>query len=232
MDKAKDFLESLSPIEYLIIIERIYERYLKAIETILPFFHCGKCGECCRICPISVTLKEVETISHILKMEPPKFINAFCEVERGMFRIKAPCPLLSENKCSIYEHRPKVCRLYPFNLNVMGIYVNKECSLGQEIVSYIESVEKEVWGEKKEEIFKIYQSDPLDSAIGTLLELLAKNQPHEALVNEYKEAVSGLLNPENLREEKLDTTVFIPHLILLEFVADKLKASGEKWRHL
>jgi len=49
-------------------------------------FQCSKCGECCRHLHLSPLYKELD---------------------RG----DGVCRYLYENKCSIYEHRPIVCRI-------------------------------------------------------------------------------------------------------------------------
>lgn len=71
-------------------------------------YACDQCGACCRKLLIEIT--EIDLVRE------PKLLP----VLRGRFRSGGgllaackPCPMLYENKCTIYETRPTVCAEFP-----------------------------------------------------------------------------------------------------------------------
>ena len=63
-----------------------------------------------------VFVADVERISKHLKQKPQQFINQFLRVdEDNDYVLKSvPCTFLdSDNKCFIYDVRPKACREFP-----------------------------------------------------------------------------------------------------------------------
>jgi len=79
-------------------------------------FKCTKCGECCR--PIvKVSTKD---ISRIEKSGAQDFIvqDPIGGKAKTLKQVNGICMFLKRKNeefyCSIYDHRPKVCREYPF----------------------------------------------------------------------------------------------------------------------
>lgn len=80
---------------------------------------CTKCANCCRYLEVSLTKRDVQRLSVALDssiadletmyIEPPEEKTA---EDRGKFQ-QIPCPFLCGNRCSVYEHRPGSCRIYP-----------------------------------------------------------------------------------------------------------------------
>jgi Fe-S-cluster containining protein len=77
---------------------------------------CDKCGWCCKNCyPIEVTEEDIKKAGGFRDLEPIKTTDG--EV-LPIFSLKIPCELLTEdNRCSIYEVRPKSCGSYPLGIN-------------------------------------------------------------------------------------------------------------------
>jgi Fe-S-cluster containining protein len=78
--------------------------------TVVP---CGACTACCR-CSMFVHIKpeETETIRRI----PRALLFPAPGLPKGHvvmgYSDKGHCPMLVDNKCSIYEYRPQTCRSY------------------------------------------------------------------------------------------------------------------------
>lgn len=75
---------------------------------------CKKCGLCCIGVDINVTIEEMEKILQYLGEKDPK---EYFEAVFPFIRIKKVgnrCIFLENNKCKIYQVRPKQCRDYPF----------------------------------------------------------------------------------------------------------------------
>jgi uncharacterized protein len=72
---------------------------------------CGECTGCCRsFYFIHVQPDETDTLAHI----PPELLFPAPGLPSGHvlmgYNERGECPLLNDNRCSIYEHRPQTCR--------------------------------------------------------------------------------------------------------------------------
>ena len=95
---------------------------LKAKEAYHKFkFKCTQCGQCCDKTMVSLYPFDIKTICDHLGITSAEFhekYSAFALDQEGIVRCflrnRPRCPFKSqENKCSIYDHRPVRCRLYP-----------------------------------------------------------------------------------------------------------------------
>ena len=90
-------------------------------------FECKKCGECCKkfgvggYLPLweweARKLKEIAKKKNLsLNIQPIDMIydkkSSFALFAQYAL-VQEPCPFLIDNKCSIYENRPLVCRSFP-----------------------------------------------------------------------------------------------------------------------
>lgn len=84
-------------------------------------FECQYCGKCCG--PIPVTIKELAKIKRATKQMDESEVERLRNQKRGSLT----CPLRDvENKrCSIWEHRPEICRM-------QGFYVGLVCPNNRE----------------------------------------------------------------------------------------------------
>ena len=74
---------------------------------------CGGCTACCTSSQfIHIEPDETDTLAHI----PPELLFPVPGLPKGHVLLgydeRGHCPMLVENRCSIYEHRPRTCRTY------------------------------------------------------------------------------------------------------------------------
>lgn len=78
---------------------------------------CLDCGNCCKTSSPIFIEKDIERISKHLKMKVSNFIATYLERDEDDFMVlkTAPCSFLDEydNRCLIYDVRPKACAEYP-----------------------------------------------------------------------------------------------------------------------
>jgi len=77
---------------------------------------CTNCANCCKTISPLVTEKDSRRIARHFNMGVDEFKTQYLEKDReGDWLIKGlPCPFLGEDdKCTIYDVRPKDCREYP-----------------------------------------------------------------------------------------------------------------------
>ena len=84
-------------------------------EYIAPAVDCTQCGNCCKTLMIQVESQEIDVLSSAMKVTQSQFEKMYIERgNSGIMLINAmPCHFLSENKCSVYEHRFSSCREFP-----------------------------------------------------------------------------------------------------------------------
>jgi len=81
---------------------------------------CARCGECCRRSdPIVLTPSDIDLLTSLLGIQR---LGDYVTAKDGRFIFKKtkPCAFLQKNKCIIYDHRPLVCRQFPFDDRTKG----------------------------------------------------------------------------------------------------------------
>jgi hypothetical protein len=74
---------------------------------------CGSCTACCTSSQfVHIAPDETDTLAHI----PAELLFPAPRMPRGHVLLwydeQGHCPMLIDNQCSIYEHRPRTCRAY------------------------------------------------------------------------------------------------------------------------
>ena len=77
---------------------------------------CLQCAHCCQTISPAVHDSDIRRISRHLRIKPSEMtVHYFRMDEEGDYVFtRRPCPFLQDdNRCSIYEVRPRACREYP-----------------------------------------------------------------------------------------------------------------------
>ena len=85
-------------------------------EAVFQEIDCLECANCCKTTSPLFIMADIERLAKYLKMKPQTFIETYLIIdEDGDYVLQStPCPFLGEdNKCFVYEYRPKACREYP-----------------------------------------------------------------------------------------------------------------------
>ena len=85
-------------------------------DSVFSELSCLDCANCCSSIPPIVNRTDASRIARHLGMQPGAFRKAYLvEDEDGDTVMNAtPCPFLeNDNRCRIYEFRPRACREYP-----------------------------------------------------------------------------------------------------------------------
>lgn len=99
---------------------------------ILKRAKCKKCGWCCKNQSAMLTIEDVNRLKTYFKCTYEQLYEKYLDKSTKIPYLKSPCPFLdNENKCNIYNVRPKVCKIYPFTDFFMVV---KPCLLGEEIL--------------------------------------------------------------------------------------------------
>ena len=108
---------------------------MENVRHLLSEFKCQRCSpSCCeKVTSIALKPNEDKLIAEAMIIPLSRFKRAYTFTKDGHRFMKAPCPFYKEG-CTIYNHRPQVCRQYPFNRSHNGcITVNPNCPAGREV---------------------------------------------------------------------------------------------------
>lgn len=113
LEKAtKAFLKNQNRKKPKNLDDRFHELHAQVFHEI----DCLECANCCKTTSPIFIMSDIERLAKTLKMKISAFIDAYLQIdEDGDYVLReAPCPFLEhDNKCMVYESRPKACREYP-----------------------------------------------------------------------------------------------------------------------
>ncbi|GIV36744.1 MAG: Fe-S oxidoreductase [Cyclobacteriaceae bacterium] len=108
----KKFLKSLSRKDVRVVDEAFHREH----EDVFAQTNCLTCANCCKTTSPIFYPNDVERAARVLGLKPGEFAERFLRIDEDHdYVLKSlPCPfLLPDNRCHIYEYRPKACREYP-----------------------------------------------------------------------------------------------------------------------
>jgi uncharacterized protein len=85
-------------------------------------FQCTGCGKCCTGCPgyVWVTLDEICAMAALLDLSVEEFSRRYLRQRDGRYALvelkshNYDCVFLKDEKCQIYQVRPRQCRTFPW----------------------------------------------------------------------------------------------------------------------
>jgi Fe-S-cluster containining protein len=110
--KNKTLLQNLIKLDS----KKVDSLFQKAHEKVFACTDCLKCANCCKTTGPLFTASDIKRISSKLKLSEKEFAEKYLrkDEDNDMVLKQVPCAFLGlDNRCSIYEFRPKACREYP-----------------------------------------------------------------------------------------------------------------------
>ena len=92
--------------------DQFHKLHIEVFEDV----DCLECANCCKTTSPIFLQSDIERLAKTLKMKVPEFIENYLKIdEDGDYVLQeSPCAFLGEdNKCIVYDSRPKACREYP-----------------------------------------------------------------------------------------------------------------------
>jgi Fe-S-cluster containining protein len=105
-------------------LKKLKTRKPKKVDALMAKLHnetfqnidCLNCANCCKTTGPLFLPSDIKRISKRLKMKPVEFEANYLRVDEDNDRVlqQVPCAFLgADNRCLIYEDRPKACREFP-----------------------------------------------------------------------------------------------------------------------
>ncbi|WP_317046054.1 YkgJ family cysteine cluster protein [Algoriphagus boritolerans] len=117
--KLKEKLKKSKPKNLDAVFHHLHEETFRQID-------CLDCANCCKTTSPIFIRTDIDRIAKLFRMKSSQFIDEYLhQDEEGDYVLNfLPCPFLgADNKCLVYEDRPKACREYPHTnrKNMLGI---------------------------------------------------------------------------------------------------------------
>jgi uncharacterized protein len=75
---------------------------------------CTQCANCCKVIGPVLSKADIAKLARHFKLTVTEFTSLYVmEDECGFVFNTRLCPFLANNRCTVYEHRPRDCRSYP-----------------------------------------------------------------------------------------------------------------------
>ncbi|GLR16229.1 YkgJ family cysteine cluster protein [Portibacter lacus] len=108
----------------------------EAHDEAFSSFDCLTCANCCKTTGPLFTKADIDRLAKVFSMKSSQFIEAYLRMdEEGDYVLQTtPCPfLLDDNKCLVYDQRPKACREFP-HTNRKNFYQIRNLTLKNTLV--------------------------------------------------------------------------------------------------
>ncbi|MBS1977551.1 MAG: YkgJ family cysteine cluster protein [Bacteroidetes bacterium] len=108
----KAFLKKLSQLD----AREVDDAFHTAHEEVFAEMDCLTCANCCKTTSPIFYQTDIERAAKALRMKPGSFVEQYLRVDEDKDWVlkSSPCPFLEDdNRCRIYDSRPKACREYP-----------------------------------------------------------------------------------------------------------------------
>jgi Fe-S-cluster containining protein len=111
-NENKKLLKKLKRVPERKLDTLFHEKHDKAFEKI----DCLECANCCKTTSPIFRDIDIKRLSKRFRIKPAQFIDEYLHIDEDEDYVlnSSPCVfLMDDNKCSVYEDRPKACREYP-----------------------------------------------------------------------------------------------------------------------
>lgn len=107
-DRFRDFIQASDSGQVDELVNRLN-------TEITPRINCTDCGNCCKSLMVLISDPEADALAWHLKQTRSSFDEHYLEKGSNglMIMNSMPCHFLSNNSCTVYEHRFEGCKEFP-----------------------------------------------------------------------------------------------------------------------
>ena len=108
----KKFFQQLKREKPKVLDQKIHQLH----DEVFACTDCLECANCCTTTGPMFTDKDISRIAKHLRLKPSEFTEKYLRIDEDKDYVlqSVPCTFLGDdNRCSIYDVRPKACREFP-----------------------------------------------------------------------------------------------------------------------
>jgi len=108
----KSFFKQIKRVKPKVLDQKMHQVH----QEVFACTDCLKCANCCTTTGPLFTDKDIGRIAKHLKLKPSELTQMYLRIDEDNDYVlqQVPCAFLGEdNRCSIYDVRPKACREFP-----------------------------------------------------------------------------------------------------------------------
>lgn len=108
----KKFFQQLKRVKPKVLDQKMHQLH----EEVFAYTDCLECANCCSTTGPLFTNIDIGRIAKHLRIKPSEFTEKYLRIDEDKDYVlqQVPCAFLGEdNRCSIYDVRPKACREFP-----------------------------------------------------------------------------------------------------------------------
>tara|TARA_B100001057_G_scaffold492211_1_gene584107 strand:+ start:579 stop:1058 length:480 start_codon:yes stop_codon:yes gene_type:complete len=108
----KKFFQKLKCVKPKVLDQQVHQLHAE----VFSHTDCLECANCCSSTGPLFTDKDIGRIAKYLRIKPSEFTEKYLRIDEDKDYVlqQVPCTFLGEdNRCSIYNVRPKACREFP-----------------------------------------------------------------------------------------------------------------------
>ena len=108
----KKFFQQLKRVKSKVLDQKMHQLH----EEVFACTDCLECANCCSTTGPLFTNIDIGRIAKHLRIKPSEFTEKYLRIDEDKDYVlqQVPCAFLGEdNRCSIYDVRPKACREFP-----------------------------------------------------------------------------------------------------------------------
>lgn len=109
---------------------------LAAHEKAFNNFDCLSCANCCKTTGPLFTKSDIDKLAKLFRIKSSEFISTYLRIDEDNDYVlrTTPCTfLMDDNKCFVYDHRPKACREFP-HTNRKNFYQIRELTIKNTLI--------------------------------------------------------------------------------------------------
>jgi uncharacterized protein len=113
---------------------------------------CAQCGNCCKVIQPNLSATDIKRLARHFESTMNEFRSRFLLKDdrgEGFVFNEQPCPFLKNNRCEVYESRPRGCRSYPHLQKQEFVFrINQavsNCSICPIVFNVYEELKQALW---------------------------------------------------------------------------------------
>ena len=81
-------------------------------------YDCSGCSSCCKALTVKLSVNDINRLKTGLREDDTR--EFYSTLDRTLNKNENGCLFLEKDRCTVYEHRPDTCRIFPYKFRISG----------------------------------------------------------------------------------------------------------------